>query len=160
MDLFPGLLKCYNSFTLYLSLIIFVKNYFFSIIGFMVLIGVTQREGMWGSNLILPIACYKAKVAQLSLTLCNPMDYTVHGILQANTLEWVASPFSRDRIQVSYIVGRFFTSWAIREAQEYWSGQPIPSPADLSDPGIELGFPALQADSLPTELPGKATMYE
>ena len=36
------------------------------------------------------------KVAQLCLTLCNPMDYTVHGILQARILEWVAFPFSRD----------------------------------------------------------------
>ena len=76
-------------------------------------------------------------------------------------LEWVASPFSRgssqprDQTLVSCIVARFFTSWATREAQEYWSGEPIPSPADLPDPGIELGSPALQADSLPTELSGK-----
>ena len=34
-------------------------------------------------------------------------------------------------------------------AQEYWSGQPIPSPGDLPDPDIEPGSPALQADSLP-----------
>ena len=33
----------------------------------------------------------KVKVAQLCLTLCDPMDYTVHGILQARTLEWVAN---------------------------------------------------------------------
>ena len=36
--------------------------------------------------------------------------------------------------------------------QEYWSGLPFPSPGDLSDPGIEPRSPALQADSLPTEL--------
>ena len=36
--------------------------------------------------------------------------------------------------------------------QEYWSGLPFPSPGDLPDPGIEPGAPALQADSLPTEL--------
>ena len=36
--------------------------------------------------------------------------------------------------------------------QEYWSELPFPSPEDLPDPGIELGSPALQADSLPTEL--------
>ena len=42
-----------------------------------------------------------------------------------------------------------------RKAQEYWSGSPIPSPADLPHSGIELGSPALQADSLPAELPGK-----
>ena len=35
------------------------------------------------------------KVAQLFPTLCDPMDYTVHGILQARILEWVAIPFSR-----------------------------------------------------------------
>ena len=38
--------------------------------------------------------------------------------------------------------------------QEYWSGLPFPSPGDLSDPGIEPQFPALQTDSLPTEPPG------
>ena len=37
----------------------------------------------------------KVKVAQSYPTLCNPMDYTVHGILQARILEWVAFPFSR-----------------------------------------------------------------
>ena len=36
----------------------------------------------------------KVQVAQLC-QLCNPMDYTVHGLLQARTLEWVAVPFSR-----------------------------------------------------------------
>ena len=39
--------------------------------------------------------------------------------------------------------------------QGYWSGLPFPSPVDLPDPGIEPGSPALQADSLPSELPGK-----
>jgi len=37
----------------------------------------------------------KVKVAQLCPALCDPMDYTVHGILQARILEWVAFPFSR-----------------------------------------------------------------
>ena len=51
----------------------------------------------------------KVKVTQSCLTLCNPINYTVHGILQARILEWVALPFSRgsseprDRIQVSHI---------------------------------------------------------
>ena len=35
---------------------------------------------------------------------------------------------------------------------EYWNGLPFPSPGDLPNPGIEPGSPALQADSLPTEL--------
>ena len=50
------------------------------------------------------------------------------------------------------------TPWTIQSMEfsrpEYWSGQPSPSPGDLPNPGIELGSPALQADSLPTELPG------
>ena len=37
--------------------------------------------------------------------------------------------------------------------QEYWTGLPFPSPADLPDPGIEPGSPELQADSLPSEPP-------
>ena len=39
--------------------------------------------------------------------------------------------------------------------QEYWSGLPFPSSGELSDPKIEPRSPALQADSLPSELPGK-----
>ena len=40
--------------------------------------------------------------------------------------------------------------------QEYWSGLPFPSPGDLPDPGIELGSPALEADALTSEAPGKS----
>ena len=64
----------------------------------------------------------RVKVAQSCPTLCYPMDYTVHGILQARILEWVAFPFTRrssqprDRTQVSHIAGGFFTSWVTREA--------------------------------------------
>ena len=67
----------------------------------------------------------KVLVTQLCLTLWDPMDYTVHEILQARILEWVAVPFSRgsyqprDWTQVSWIVGGFFTSWATREE---WGG--------------------------------------
>ena len=41
----------------------------------------------------------KVKVAQSCVTLCDPIDYTVHGILQAKILEWVAFPFSRGSSQ-------------------------------------------------------------
>ena len=61
----------------------------------------------------------------------------------------------RDKTQVSYTAGWFFTDWATREAQEYWSGQLIPSPGDLPDPGIKPASPALQVDSLLAELPEK-----
>ena len=42
---------------------------------------------------------------------------------------------------------------------EYWSGELIPSSADLPRPGIETGSSALQVDSLPTELSGKPKIY-
>ena len=42
--------------------------------------------------------------------------------------------------------------------QEYWSGLPFPSPEDLPDPGNEPGSPAMQADALPSEIPGKPSM--
>ena len=58
----------------------------------------------------------------------------------------------------------FATPWTVaRQAplsmgfsrQEYWSGLPFPSSGDLSNPGIEPGSPALQADALSSEPPGK-----
>ena len=54
----------------------------------------------------------KLKVAQLCPALCDPMDYTVHGILQTRILEWVAFPFSRGSSQPrdSCIAGGFFTN--------------------------------------------------
>ena len=51
------------------------------------------------------------------------------------------------------------TPWTIQSLEfsrpEYWSGEPFPSPWDLPNPGIELGSPALQADSFPAEPQGK-----
>ena len=71
----------------------------------------------------------KVLVAQLCLTPWDPMDWSpqgssVHGILQARILEWVAIPFSKGSsqprvwTQVSHIAGRFFTVWATREAKK------------------------------------------
>ena len=65
-------------------------------------------------------------VSQSCLILCNPMDHSppvscIHGTLQGRILEWVAIPFSRgssqprDRTQVTYTAGRFYTVWATRE---------------------------------------------
>ena len=62
----------------------------------------------------------------VTLNSCDPMDY----VLQAPP----SMGFSR---------------------QEYWGGLPFPPPGDLPDPGIEAGSPALQADSLLSEPPGK-----
>ena len=85
------------------------------------------------SCLILCVCVWVCEVAQLCPTLCDLVDCSppgssLHGILQARILGWVAFPFSRgssqprDWTQVSHIAGGFFTSWATREDQEYWSG--------------------------------------
>ena len=68
----------------------------------------------------------KVKVTQSCPTLCDPVDYTVHGILQARILEW-------------------------------W---PFPSPGDFPNLGIKPRSPALQADSLPAEPPGKSKILD
>ena len=58
----------------------------------------------------------EVNLSQSCLTLCDPMNYRVLGVLQARILEWVGFPFSRessqltDRIQVSRVAGGFFTS--------------------------------------------------
>ena len=70
---------------------------------------------------VCPTLWSAVKVAQSCLTLCDPMDYIVRGILQARILEGVAIPFSRgssqprDWTQVSHIASALFTNWAIRE---------------------------------------------
>ena len=66
----------------------------------------------------------RAKLLQLYLTVCGPVDVARQAPLSMG--------FSR---------------------QEYWTGMPCPPPGDLPDPGIEPWFLALKADSLPFELP-------
>ena len=62
----------------------------------------------------------------------------------------------------------FVTPWTVAyqaplsmgfSRQESWNGLPFPSPGDLPNPGIEPGSPTLQADSLPSEPPGKPTNH-
>ena len=65
-------------------------------------------------------------VAQLCLTLFHPIDCSMPGS----------------------------SMWGFLR-QEYWRGLPCPLPRDLPNPGIEPRYPALQADSLPSEPPGK-----
>ena len=69
--------------------------------------------------------------------------FTTRASCDSNILEWLAFLFSRgssqsrDRTQVSCIVGRFFTT---REVQKYWSGQPVPFPADVPDQELNWGL--------------------
>ena len=84
-----------------------------------------------GASCVCVCVCCVRLITQLCLILCDPIDCSprppgssVHGILQARILEWVAMPFSRglfqprDRTQVSLIAGGFFTSWVTREVQD------------------------------------------
>ena len=87
-------------------------------------IAVSCRDRGGFTELVLWNDELKVKVAHLCPILCDPIDYPVHGILQAIILEWVAFPFSRgssqprDRTQVSHTAGGLFTSWATKEAPD------------------------------------------
>ena len=99
----------------------------------------------------------KVKASQSCLTLHDLMDCTVHGILQARILEWVAFPFSRRSSQP--------TGWIQSPALQLNSSLAEP-PGKAKNTGagslsllwqilgMEPGSPALQVDSLPPELPG------
>ena len=97
------------------------------------------------------------KVVESCPTLCDSMDYTVHGILQARILEWVPFNFSGGSSQPR--------SPALQEDSLLAEPKGKPnntgvaslslSSVNLPDPGIEPGSPALQVDSLPTELSRK-----
>ena len=94
----------------------FQKNTYLCFINYAKAFDCVDHNKMWKT-------LSEVKVAQLCLTLYDPMDYTVHGILQARILEWVAFPFSkgssqpRDRNQVPHISGGVFNSWATRQTQ-------------------------------------------
>ena len=85
-------------------------------------------------NIFETYKVYISEVAELCLTFCDPMEYSLpgsslHGILQARVLEWGAISLSRgssrprDRTQVSRIPGRGFNLWATREGQSIHSVQ-------------------------------------
>ena len=76
---------------------------------------------------------------------------------------------SEVKVKSLSLVWLFATPWTIAyqgplsmgfSRQEYWSGLPFPSPGDLPNPGIESRSPTLQADTLPSEPPGKISREE
>ena len=116
-----------------------------------------MQTSIWINNKVLMYStgCVCVLIAQSCPALCDPMDCSlsdssVHGILQARILEWVAISFSRvsswprDWTWVSCIAHRFFTIWATREnptrllcpwgfsRQEHWSGLPCPPQLNYS----------------------------
>ena len=87
-------------------------------------------------------------VAQSCLTLCNltdcsPPGSSVHGEYSGKNTGVGCHTLLQG---VSHVASRFFTVWATMEVQEDWGGEPVPSPGDLPDPGINPGSPALQVD--------------
>ena len=99
------------------------------------------------------------------LTLCDPKDCSlpgssVHGDFPGQNTGVVCHVLLQGIFPTQgenpglRIAGGFFTVWATREAQEYWSGWPITSPGIFPTQKSNQG-PALQVDSLPAELPGK-----
>ena len=109
----------------------------------------------------------------------KPPGSSVHETFQARIPEQVAIPFSRgssqskDGTRVSCLGRWILNLWATSKVKvkvtscptlwdpmdfsrlEHWSGQPFPSPGDIPNPGIEPKSPVLQANSLPSEPPGK-----
>ena len=82
----------------------------------MPVVGLTEIPAVRGRKQIKRPEELKVKVSQSCLMVGDPMNCTIHGILQARILEWVAFPYSRgssqprDHAQASHIEGRFFTS--------------------------------------------------
>ena len=107
------------------------------------------EKAIWTNSLLKSTFCCAVPclVAQLCLALCEPTDCSppgssVHedppgrntGVGCPALLQGIFP--TQGSNQVSCTAGGFFTIWATREAQEYWGGEPLPSPGDL--PGSEL----------------------
>ena len=100
------------------------------------------------------------------IQVCKPCLYTIwgtffnkHNFINANVLCYAYS-LSHGQL--------FVTPWSVAHQaplsmgfpwQEYWSGLPCTPPGDLPNPGIELGSPALQADTLLSEPPGNSPLF-
>ena len=117
-----------------------------------------QNTGMGSLSLLQGI--FPTQGSNPGLPHCRRILYQLSHKGSPRILEWVAisrgSSWLRKWTRVSCIAGGFFTNWAIREAlQVYWSGLPCPPPGDLPIPGIKPRSPALQADALLSETPGK-----
>ena len=88
----------------------------------------------------------------------------VHGVTKSRTLSDWTERKERKKVKSLSHIQLFGTPWTVAYQaspstgfcrQEYWSGLPVPAREDLPNPGIEPGSPALHADTLPSEPPGK-----
>ena len=108
--------------------------------------GVRDSEGVRESHV---------HTAVLKMSQQQDLLYRTWNSAQCCVPAWVGAGLGKNGYVCLCTAESLHCSPGNREAREYWSGQPIPSPADLPDPGIELGSPALQEDSLPAEPPGE-----
>ena len=104
------------------------------------------------------------RVTRVSHDLATKPIYQITSNVKGLTLKKKKSAYSLGGGLVTKLCLTLVTLWTVAcqaslfigfSRQEYWSGLPFPSPGDLTDPGIEPGSPALQADSSPNELRGK-----
>ena len=95
----------------------------------------------------------------------NNLRYADDTTLMAESEEELKSLLMKVKVKSLSHVRLFATPWTVAyqnplsmgfPRQEYWSGMPFPSPGDPPDPGIELRSPALKADALLSETPGKS----
>ena len=103
---------------------------------------------------------WKVKVAQTCPTLCDPVDCSPWNSTGRNTKVGSCSLLQAIFPTQGLNPGLSHCRWILHQLN--YQGRPrilewvaYPSPVDLPNPGMELGSPALQVDSLPTELPGK-----
>ena len=99
---------------------------------------------------------FLASVLSLSSTFLRRVNTFIIRLYVSSSNKFIVKSLSRVQL--------FATPWTVAyqpppsmgfSRQECWSGLPFPSPGDLLNPGIEPGSPALQADTLPSEPPGK-----
>ena len=94
---------------------------------------------------------------------CSSFSHKLHYLISSNSPSYLLHKIFNN-VKLLSRVRLFVIPWTVVHQvplsvgfsrQEYWSGLPFPSPGDLPDPGIEPRSPALQADALLSELPGK-----
>ena len=143
------------------SVLIWTFNY-------MVFLLVASEHSAWSqcsfSNWPVP-ATYSSVLAWRISVDRGTWRATVHGVAKSDTMEQLSTAqCAIVKVKLLSRVRFFVTAWTVAyqappsmefSRQEYWSGLSFPSPGDLPNPGIEPGSPALQADTLPSEPPGK-----
>ena len=114
------------------------------------------------SHLMIKITPKPTPFLSHTLSHKSGILFSTSGVIRTRVTLW--SNGSCMKVKSLSRVRLFATPWTVAHQaplsmgfsrQGYWSGVPFPSPGDLPDPGIEPGSPALQADALPSEPPGK-----